>query len=158
MVKYFREDLKSSIKAEIDQDATYLDNYEELVVKAVSAKTKAGLGPSSYIREIDIQVLWGSWLIAHIVQILGGVNCEGDSKASKAPASTQESESSNKARKDKKKKQHKDKKNSREPRDSPTSATEVSTAEVGGKKRRNKKDMGKVTYFNCNKKGHYANR
>ena len=43
MVKYFEEGLKPSIKAEMDQDATYLDNYEELVAKAVRAKTKTGL-------------------------------------------------------------------------------------------------------------------
>ena len=43
MVRYFEEGLKPSIKAKMDQDATYLDNYEELVVKAVRAKAKAGL-------------------------------------------------------------------------------------------------------------------
>ena len=35
MVRYFEESLKPSIKAEIDQNATHLDNYEELVAKAV---------------------------------------------------------------------------------------------------------------------------
>ena len=43
MVKYFEEGLKSSIKAEIDQDATHLDDYKELVVKAVRAEAKTGL-------------------------------------------------------------------------------------------------------------------
>ena len=33
MVRYFEEGLKPSIKAEIDQNATHLDDYEELVVK-----------------------------------------------------------------------------------------------------------------------------
>ena len=60
MVWYFEKGLKSSIKAEIDQDATHLDDYKELVAKAVRAKTKAGRQPSSYMRETDIQVLWGS--------------------------------------------------------------------------------------------------
>ena len=57
MVRYFEEGLTSFIKAEIDQDATHLDNYEELVLKAVRAEAKAGLRPSSYVRETDIQVL-----------------------------------------------------------------------------------------------------
>ena len=57
MVRYFVEGLKSSIKAEMDWDTTHLDDYEELVAKAVRAKAKADLQPSSYIRETNIQVL-----------------------------------------------------------------------------------------------------
>ena len=53
MVRYFEEGLKSFIKTKIDQDATHLDNYEELVAKAVRTEAKAGLRPSSYIRETD---------------------------------------------------------------------------------------------------------
>ena len=54
MVRYFEKDLEPSIKAEIDQDATHLDNYEELIAKAVRVKAKAGLRPSFYVRETDI--------------------------------------------------------------------------------------------------------
>ena len=53
MVRYFKERLKLCIKAEMDQDASFLDDYEELVAKAVRAKVKAGLQPSFYVREID---------------------------------------------------------------------------------------------------------
>ena len=49
MVRYFEKGLKPSIKAEMDQDATHLDNYEEIIAKAVRAKTKVGLRPSSYV-------------------------------------------------------------------------------------------------------------
>ena len=62
IVVYFEKDLKLSIKAEIDQDATYLDDYKELVAKTVRAKAKAGLQPSSHMRKTDLQILWGSWL------------------------------------------------------------------------------------------------
>ena len=54
MVKYFKKGLKPSIKAEIDQDATHLDDYKKLVAKVVRAKAKAGLWPSFYVRETDI--------------------------------------------------------------------------------------------------------
>ena len=57
MVRYFEDSLKPSIKAEINQDATHLDNYEELVAKVVRAKTKADLQSSSYVRETDILIL-----------------------------------------------------------------------------------------------------
>ena len=164
MVRYFEEDLKPSIKAEMDQDATHLDNYEELVAKAVRAETKAGLRPCSYMRETDIQVLRGSrpaHTTAHKVQTQGAMPRGEDSKASKAPASTPESEPSDKARKEKKKKQYKDRRDSREPRDSTTPATRVNAAEVGDKKKKKKKkkrDASKVTCYNCNKLGHYADQ
>ena len=57
IVRYFEEGLKLSIKAEMDQNASHLNDYEELVAKAVRAKAKAGLQPSFYVRETDIQVL-----------------------------------------------------------------------------------------------------
>ena len=60
MVRYFKKDLKLSIKAKIDQDATYINNYKELVAKPIRVKAKAGLQPSFYIRESDQQVLRGS--------------------------------------------------------------------------------------------------
>ena len=65
MVRYFEEGLKPSIKAKIDQDSSHLDNYKELVVKAVRAEAKAGLWPSSYVQETDQQVSRGNRL-AHI--------------------------------------------------------------------------------------------
>lgn len=43
IVRYFEEGLKPSIKAKMDWNATYLDNYEELVSKAIKAKAKASL-------------------------------------------------------------------------------------------------------------------
>ena len=60
MVRYFEEGLKPFIIAEMDQDASHLDDYEELVAEAVRSKAMAGLQPSSYIRETDQQVLRGN--------------------------------------------------------------------------------------------------
>ena len=54
IVRYFEEGLKPSIKAKMDKDATHQDNYEELVAKAVRAKAKTGLQPSSYMQEADL--------------------------------------------------------------------------------------------------------
>ena len=56
MVRYFEKGLKPFIKAEMDQDATHLDDYEELVVKVVRAEAKTGLRPSFYVQETDIQI------------------------------------------------------------------------------------------------------
>ena len=53
IVRYFEEGLKPFIIAEMNQDVFQLDDYEELVAKAMRAKAKAGLRPSFYVRETD---------------------------------------------------------------------------------------------------------
>ena len=167
MVRYFEEGLKPSIKAEMDQDESQLIDYEELVAKAVRAEAKAGLRPSSYVRETDLNCLQGNrpaHITAHKDQTQGAVNRGDDSKASKgsasAPASapTQESEPSDKAKKDKKK-YWRDKRGSREPKDS-ILASGVNATKVGGggQRRKNKKDISGVTCYNCNKKEHFSNK
>ena len=170
MVRYFEEGLKPSIKAEMDQDNSQLINYEELVAKVVRAEAKAGLRPSSYVRETDLSCLRGNrpaHTTAHKVQTQGaGKDHRGDdSKASKgsastpASASTQDSEPSDKAKKDKKK-NWEGKKDFKEPKDSTTPAFGVNAAEVGrgGQRRKNKKDISEVTCYNHNKKGHFLNK
>ena len=70
MVWYFDKDLKPSIKTKIDQDATQLDDDEELVTTVLKAEAKTSLQPSFYVRETDFLVAQGSWLAhttAHIV-------------------------------------------------------------------------------------------
>ena len=149
MVRYFEEDLKPSIKAEMDQDDIHLNNYKELVAKAVRAEAKTSLRPSSYMRETDLLVHRGSrpaYTTAHKVQTQEAVNCGDESRvkghaSSSASTFTQDSEPFDKAKRDKKQKQHKDKKNSRKSRNSFTPATEINKAEIGGKK---KKDISKI--------------
>lgn len=71
VVRYFKKSLKASIKTEMDQDATQLDNYKKQTVKAVKAKAKADLRLSSYIKETDQHYLYRKQLghtTAHKVQ------------------------------------------------------------------------------------------
>lgn len=79
--------------------------------------------------------------------------CENDPEASKGPVFTfnEDCKSSDKVKKDKKKKQHKKK------WDSINLATGVNTAEVNDKKRK-KKDISEIIYYNYNKKRHYATK
>ena len=150
----------------MNQDATHLDNYEELVVKVVRAEAKAGLRPSFYVRGADLQVLRGSWLThttAQKFQTQGAVT-RRDKSRTKVLTSTpgQDSEPFDKSKKDKKKKYYRDKKNPKEPKeDSTTPTSRVNTAEIGksGKTlKKNKKDLSGVTCYNCNKEGHFANK
>ena len=107
MVRYFEEGLKPFIKAKMDQDATHLDDYEELVAKVVRAKAKPGILPSFYVWKTNIQVLQRSrpaHITTHNIQTYGVIYRREDAKASKTPASTSKSKPSHKARKDKKEK------------------------------------------------------
>ena len=60
MIRYFREGLKPSIKAEMDQRGRELDSFEELVEKVVEAEAKAALRPASYARKTDHRCLQGT--------------------------------------------------------------------------------------------------
>ena len=86
-------------------------------------------------------------------------HCGDNAKASRAPVSTstQDFKPSNKAKKDKKKKQYKDKQDSKDSKNSINPAIEVSMAEVGDKKKR-KKDISEITYYNCNKKEYFPTK
>ena len=88
MIRYFEKDLKPSIKAEINLEASHLDNYEELVAKAVKAEAKAGLQPSSYIRDTNQKVPQENQLAhttTHKVQTQGVIkDHHGDKSKAKA--------------------------------------------------------------------------
>ena len=53
MIRYFGEDLKLSIRAEMEQRGRELDSFEELVEKAKDVETKAALRPRAYARDTD---------------------------------------------------------------------------------------------------------
>ena len=79
----------------------------------------------------------------------------GDEPKAKAfnLASTQDSEPLDKARKGRKRKQHKDRQDSTNPATNP--ATRVNKAKVNSRK---KKDISKITCYNCNKKRYFATK
>ena len=155
MVRNFEEGLKPSIKAEMDQNATHLNNYKELVAKAVRAEAKASLWSRSYIRETNQQVLWvnrPAHTTAHKVQTQEATkdHCGDESKAKAfESAFTQDSKPSDKAKKGWRRWQNKDKQDSNNP------ATRVNKAKVGVGK---KKDISEVKCYNCNKKRHFARK
>ena len=53
MIRFFRKGLKPLVRAQIEQRSRESDSWEELVEKAVNAKAKAGLLPTSLTRYMD---------------------------------------------------------------------------------------------------------
>ena len=139
----------------MDQDFTYLDDYKEPIAKTVRAEIKAGLQPSFYIWETDQQVFQGSWpayTIVYKVQTQEAMKDHHKDKSNakgSVPFSTKDSKPSDKVRKNKKRKQYRDR------RDFTNPTTRVNKAEVSGRK---KKNISKITCYNCNKKRHFATK
>ena len=53
MIRYFREGLKPSIRAQLDAQGRELDFWEEAIEKAVNAEAKTLLQSASSTREMD---------------------------------------------------------------------------------------------------------
>ena len=60
MIWYFRESLYPSVRVEMEQCGRELNNFKELVEKAVNAKANAALPPRSYAPKIDQYCFRGS--------------------------------------------------------------------------------------------------
>lgn len=94
----------------MDQNASYLDDYEELKAKTVKAEVKTGLWASFYVWKTDQQVLQGSGPAPTTelkIRTQGVItnHCKDEVKAKvSVPTSTKDCEPSNKARKNKNKK------------------------------------------------------
>ena len=59
MILYFQEDLRPSIRAQLDVKDRDLDSWGKVVNKAINAKTKASLQALSETREMDFRCLQG---------------------------------------------------------------------------------------------------
>lgn len=53
LIRYFRDGLRPSIRAQLDERGRHLDNWEEAIEKAVDPEAKAARQPTSRTKEID---------------------------------------------------------------------------------------------------------
>ena len=58
MLKYFWKDLKPSILAELEHRDFELENFNQMIKKAVNAKAKLALQPCSSTKKIDQNCSW----------------------------------------------------------------------------------------------------
>ena len=161
MICYFREDLKPSIKVEMEQQDRESMDFEEMVQRAVNAEAKAGLRSSTMVRESDARCPRGhrpSHNTSSKVQTQG--SSHKDSPRSEEPKHKEpkpapsRDDAAEPAKKEDKKDKKKKLQNRRREQNKQTPAT-GDNAEVPRKKRK-RRDSNEVTYFNCDKKGHYA--
>ena len=159
IIRYFREDLKLFIRAEMEQRGRELDSFEDTVQKAVDAKAKAALRPRSAARETG----------QHCPRVTRPANSTvakslgspmKDPRIEEPKARTQKATlfprskstgCSEKAQKKKKRKWLKKRKEKKVKDTTPASGSNATNA--GGKK---KKNLSQIMCYNCNKSGHYA--
>ena len=163
MICYFWECLKPSIKVEMEQQDRELMDFEEMVQRAVNAEAKAGLRSSAIVRDLDIYCPRGhrpSNSTASKMQTQGTTAKEPRPKKSKSKDTkairVDAVKPSEQDKKDQKDRQDKKRRfwEKREPKKTPvTGDNAINTSKKGLRK---KCDISKVTYFNCDKKGHYA--
>ena len=159
MLRYFREDLKPSILAELEHQDLELESFDQMVKKAVDAEAKSSLRPRSSTKEIDQHCPRGNQPDNSIKSQSSTMKDPRSEKSkvrgTKAPSSPQCSESFEKARKEKKKEQRR---RDRERRKGSTPATGVNTAQTGEPHQKKKKkhcsdeapcDTSQIKYYNC---------
>ena len=133
-----------------------------MVQKVVNVESKAGLRSSTMVRNLDIRCPRDhcfSNSTALKMQTQGTTTKDSYpekpkiKKTKPTPARAEANEPSEQARKEKKKKKHQEKQNKKQTPASIANAIEIQQKK---KKKNQNQDVSKITYFNCDKKGHYA--
>ena len=155
MICYFREDLKPSIKVEMEQQDRESIDFEEMVQRAVNAEAKAGLRSSTMVRKLDVRCPRGhrpSHNTSSKVQTQGSKDSsrsEEPKPKDPKPAPLRDNAAEPAKKEDRKERKKKLWNQRREHTGEQTPAIGVNT-EAPKKKLKTK-------CFNYNKKGHYTN-
>ena len=169
MIRYFREGLRPSIRAQLDVRGRELNSWEEAIEKIVNVEAKALLQSASITREMDQHCPRGNRLTYTTVAKLQASTRDPQDKSSassawypqdKPPRSlhphslrSESGETSEKGFwKEKKKQRHLDHEQARKDSTPDASVNAPNVASTACK------DLSHITCFNCNKEGHYATK
>ena len=141
MLRYFWEDLKPSVLAELEHRDLELESFDQMVKKAVNAEAKSALRPRSSTKEMDQHCPRGN-RPANSTKSQGSTmkdprTEEPKVRSTEAPSGPQHSESSKKIRKEKKKEQRR---RDRECRESSTLAADGQAESHQKKKKKYRSD------------------
>ena len=172
MFRYFQKGLRPSILAKLQNEDHELENFLQIVKKAVAAEAKANLRSRATTKDMDQHCPRGSRSANSTAAKNQGQSIkdprEEEPKVRAPESSTPRSsnpESSAKARREKKDRRRREQRG-RRGQGSSTPANGVNAAEpVEAKKNDDQnrnhlggatRDLNQVRCYNCNKKGHYA--
>ena len=159
MIRYFRESLKPSIWAKMEQHGRELDSFKDTIQKIVDAKTKMAFCPRFATRETDQNHPQGTRPANSTAAKSQGSPMK-DPKVEKPKSRTQEATfsyrpkstetSDKKTQKEKKKRHHR---NQARRGSVSTSVTGVNASSPSDGVRR---ELSQVTCYNCCEKGYYT--
>ncbi len=151
LIRYFREGLRPSIRAQLDHRGRDLDGWEEVVEKAGDAEAKANLQPPFYIRDIDARCPKGHRPLAK--KDKENTYREPQNEVSKDKNKAKSHNSSASANQPQTQAPKKDKRD----RQGGHPVTGVNATEVA-KKDKAPKDLSHIGCYTCHQKGHYATK
>ncbi len=151
LIRYFREGLRPSIRAQLDHRGRDLDGWEEVVEKAGDVEAKANLQPPFYIRDIDARCPKSYCPSAK--KDKEDTYREPQNEASKDKDKAKPHSSSTSANQPQIQAPKKDKRGRR----GGHPATGVNATEVA-KKDKALKDLSHIEYYTCHQKGYYATK
>lgn len=182
LIRFFREELRPSIKAQMDQRGRELDSWDELVAKTIDAEAKTSLQPSM-LREINQHNPRGNrpshtfvvqpptqqgsliWDPRHepLVSVKTTQALDESTPShfslfsyshSSRPENISAKASNKKSRKERKEQRRQDQGRGRNFK-TPTTGVDIACTSGGARAR---KDLGHITCFNCGERSHYADK
>ena len=185
LIRIFRQGLKPSIKAQMEQRRKELDDWDKILEKAINAEAKANLQPPSMLREMDQRCQRGNRPV-HTTGAKFQASASRDPRdepPNKAQAYDDPSASSERTQtpaepmsryssrhslrsgsvetSDKKYRKEKKKQRRQEQarKISTPAASGSATSPAGGARNSGvRKNLSHITCFKCDKKGHYADK
>ena len=152
MIRYFREGLRPSVRAQLDARGRDLDSWEEAVEKAVNAEAKALLQSSSSTHDMDSRYPQENRPAEKEEKNSGGKNKSTDSAPADVPSGKQTSSTHQK--KDQNYQggpRHRGRRGRRRGQDSPATGVNITLE-------KEEKDISHIKCFHCRRKGHFANK
>ena len=159
MIRYFREDLRPSVRAQLDTRGWNHDTWKEAVEKVVNAKVKALLPSSSNICNMDSRCPQGNRPARKEEKNSGGKNKSTDFPSADMPSgkqsfSTQQTSSAKKNQDHQQGGSWRQGGQGRQGRGHDFPATGINATAV----KKEEKDLSQVKCYNCHRKGHYATK
>ena len=159
MIRYFREGLRPSVRAQLDTRGRNYDSWEEAVEKAVNAEAKALLQSFSSIRDMDSRYPRRNRPARKEEKNSGRKNKSTDSPSADTPSGKQSSstQQTSSAKKDQDHQQGGSRRREGRRRqghghDSPVTGVNATAT------KKEEKDLSQVECYNCHRKGHYATK
>ena len=161
MIQYFREGLKSSVRAQLDARGRDLDSWKETVKKVVNAEAKALLQSSSSTRNMDSRCPWGNRPVKKDEKDSGGKNKFTDSASTDTSSEKQSSSTQQTSFANPKKTQNHQQRGSWRQRGQQGQGCSHDSLAMGVNAstiKKKVKDVSQIECYNYHRKGHYATK